>query len=59
MGARYLNTEVLGIPLERWLLYLIYWAVNLILALTDVDLTSLKYVGLPRIYHSTGVLKSI
>ncbi|CAI7649760.1 unnamed protein product [Penicillium pancosmium] len=30
---------------ERWSLYSIYWAVNLVLALTDVDLTSLKYVA--------------
>lgn len=42
--------ELLGISLERWSLYSIYWAVNLILALTDLDLTSLKYVSLSRKY---------
>ncbi|KAJ5103864.1 hypothetical protein N7532_004393 [Penicillium argentinense] len=44
-GARFLSKSTFGLHRERWILYLIYWAVNLILALTDVDLTNLKYVA--------------
>lgn len=29
---------------DRSLLYILYWAINLILALTNVDLTSITYV---------------
>jgi hypothetical protein len=37
VSRRSLNRVVLGARLDRLLLYLIYWALNLILALTNVD----------------------
>jgi hypothetical protein len=41
---RFLKTAVLGIPFERWLLYSVYWSINLILTLTSLDLHTLSYV---------------
>jgi hypothetical protein len=41
---RSLNNSVFGVPFERWLLYSVYWSVNLILTLTKVDLHTLSYV---------------
>lgn len=35
---------MLGMRTDRSLLYILYWAINLILALTNVDLTSIKEV---------------
>ena len=40
-----MSTQRSGLRLDRSLLYLIYWAVNLILAVTNVDLTELSYVS--------------
>jgi hypothetical protein len=36
-SRRLLNHEILGARVDRLLLYLIYWALNLILALTNVE----------------------
>ncbi|KAJ6116005.1 hypothetical protein N7523_006422 [Penicillium sp. IBT 18751x] len=36
-SRRVLNNQILGARVDRLLLYLIYWALNLILALTNVD----------------------
>lgn len=44
--GRSLNKSVFGMRLERWLLYSVYWSINLILSLTNVDLQTLSYVRL-------------
>ncbi|KAJ6011583.1 hypothetical protein N7451_002995 [Penicillium sp. IBT 35674x] len=44
-ARRFLASSVMGLRTDRSILYIIYWAINLILALTDVDLTKLSYVG--------------
>lgn len=43
---RFFSRSFKGLHIGRSVLYTIYWAVNLILALTDVDLTNLNYVSL-------------
>ncbi|KAI9035330.1 NADPH oxidase family protein [Aspergillus affinis] len=40
-----LDSTILGLHVGRWLLYAVYWAINLILILTKVDLGNLNYVG--------------
>lgn len=40
-----MSTQRGGVRLDRSLLYLIYWAINLILAVTNVELTELSYVS--------------
>ncbi|KAB8209718.1 ferric reductase like transmembrane component-domain-containing protein [Aspergillus parasiticus] len=40
-----IDRTVYGLHLGRWLLYMVYWAINLVLILTDVDLESLNFVG--------------
>jgi hypothetical protein len=35
----------MGLRTDRSILYIIYWAINLILALTNVDLTEVTYVS--------------
>ena len=42
---RFLSTSWIGIRTDRSLLYIVYWSINLILALTNVDLTSITYVS--------------
>jgi hypothetical protein len=39
----------MGLRTDRSILYIIYWAINLIIAVTNVDLTTLNDVSL---YHS-------
>lgn len=39
-----LDRTIYGLHLGRWLLYMVYWAINLILILTNVDLGNLNYV---------------
>ncbi|KAB8270215.1 ferric reductase like transmembrane component-domain-containing protein [Aspergillus minisclerotigenes] len=40
-----IDRTIYGLYLGRWLLYMVYWAINLVLILTNVDLGSLKFVG--------------
>lgn len=42
--GRSLNNSVFGVRLERWLLYSVYWSINVILTVTNVDLHTLSYV---------------
>lgn len=35
----------MGLRTDRSLLYIIYWAINLVLALTNNDLTNINYVS--------------
>ncbi|KAJ5793171.1 uncharacterized protein N7503_009149 [Penicillium pulvis] len=42
---RVLDTVILGKSLDKWLLYLTYWAIDLILVLTRLDLTDLGEVA--------------
>ncbi|KAJ5793295.1 uncharacterized protein N7503_009273 [Penicillium pulvis] len=44
-ARRFLASSVMGLRTDRSILYIIYWAINLILAVTNVDLTELSYVG--------------
>ncbi|KAJ5541759.1 FAD-binding 8 [Penicillium frequentans] len=44
-ARRFLTSSVMGLRTDRSMLYIIYWAINLILAVTNVDLTELSYVG--------------
>ncbi|KAJ5921484.1 hypothetical protein N7466_009810 [Penicillium verhagenii] len=39
------TSSIFGTRIERLLLYIVYWAINLILALTNVDLTQITYVA--------------
>ncbi|KAJ6184662.1 hypothetical protein N7519_005963 [Penicillium mononematosum] len=41
----FLSSSTLGLRTDRSLLYIIYWAINLILALTNIDLTKLVDVS--------------
>ncbi|KAJ5177779.1 FAD-binding 8 [Penicillium coprophilum] len=41
----FLSTSTRGLRTDRSILYIIYWAINLILALTNVDLTNLNFVA--------------
>ncbi|KXG47340.1 FAD-binding 8 [Penicillium griseofulvum] len=42
---RFLSTSTMGLRTDRSILYIIYWAINLILAVTNVDLTNLINVA--------------
>lgn len=35
----------MGLRTDRSILYIIYWAVNLILTLTNIDVTNITYVS--------------
>lgn len=45
-AQRRLNTVGLGISLDKWVLYLTFWAIQVILILTNNDLSSLEAVSL-------------
>ncbi|KAE8329874.1 ferric reductase like transmembrane component-domain-containing protein [Aspergillus sergii] len=40
-----IDRTIYGLHLGRGLLYMVYWAINLVLILTNVDLESLNFVG--------------
>ncbi|KAJ5267628.1 hypothetical protein N7478_010436 [Penicillium angulare] len=42
---RGLDTSVFGIGMDKWILYLIFWGINLILILTNVDLSELEGIA--------------
>ncbi|OJJ65795.1 hypothetical protein ASPBRDRAFT_60260 [Aspergillus brasiliensis CBS 101740] len=42
---QFLSTSWMGMRTDRSLLYIIYWSINLILTLTNVDLTQVSYVA--------------
>ncbi|KAJ6013726.1 hypothetical protein N7540_008317 [Penicillium herquei] len=42
---RFLSSSTMGLRTDRSILYIIYWAINLILALTNVDLGEPSYVA--------------
>ncbi|OQE45103.1 hypothetical protein PENCOP_c002G03822 [Penicillium coprophilum] len=44
-ARRFLSTSTRGLRTDRSILYIIYWAINLILALTNVDLTNINFVA--------------
>lgn len=46
---RYFAGSVAGLRIGRWSLYILYWAINLILTLTDVEFT-VKYVRLSILF---------
>lgn len=46
----------MGLRTDRSLLYIIYWAINLILALTNLDFTILVNVSLARSFSVFGIL---
>ncbi|KAJ5916206.1 hypothetical protein N7504_000221 [Penicillium tannophilum] len=66
---RGLDTVVLGKSLDKWLLYLTYWAIDLILVLTRLDLTDLgedlrgelRFASLPcpSKYTSRALIRSV
>lgn len=35
----------MGLRTDRSILYIIYWAINLILTLTNIDVTNITYVS--------------
>ncbi|CAG8928199.1 unnamed protein product [Penicillium salamii] len=37
--------SIMGLRADRSILYMIYWAVNIVILLTNVDLTNITYVG--------------
>lgn len=37
----------MGLRTDRSILYTIYWAINIVILLTDLDLTSITYVSGP------------
>lgn len=43
---RALNAVVLGTDIKKWIIYLIFWGINLILILTNVNLNEIKDVCL-------------
>ena len=47
----------MGVTTGRFILYITYWAVNLVILLTDVDLTSITYVSgfIEKAYLATPV----
>ncbi|KAJ5776867.1 hypothetical protein N7520_000113 [Penicillium odoratum] len=44
-ARRFLSSSIMGLRTDRSLLYIVYWAINLILTLTNVDLTQPTYVA--------------
>lgn len=49
-ARRFLASSIMGLRTDRSILYIIYWAINLILAVTNVDLTELSYVSCSTIF---------
>lgn len=47
----------MGVTTGRFIIYITYWAVNLVILLTDVDLTSITYVSgfIKKAYLATPV----
>ncbi|KAJ5952097.1 FAD-binding 8 [Penicillium vulpinum] len=44
-ARRFLSSSTIGLRTDRSILYIIYWAINLILALTNIDLTNISFVA--------------
>ncbi|KAF7718869.1 Uncharacterized protein PECH_007184 [Penicillium ucsense] len=42
---RFMSNSIFDVALEKWLLYTVYWSINLILILTNNNLNSLIYVA--------------
>lgn len=46
----------MGLRTDRSILYIIYWAINLILLLTNNEISDIIFVGRFRSFSSFGVL---
>lgn len=44
----------MGLRTDRSILYITYWAINLIIALTNIDVTNITYVSRLRSFSGLG-----
>lgn len=49
------KVQVTDLRTDRSILYIIYWAINLILTLTNIDVTNITYVSWPRSFLGLGI----